>query len=179
MQSLNTLHPFYQVQQTTPNAQIKPYNLLVRHAGLQVVILAERILEAVLAPLHMLTLVSTQPLNRDVDQAVGAGTWVIAGTLPPHGTTKTSILDVVDLLTRDLRRVVGDHGAGCWVVGPRCDGLRVVEDLGASFGKSLGSLVSRCSGTGNIDVSDSFMSAGRLRLDQVKCAHSLCIACSK
>ena len=119
------------------NAQTNPSNLLVRHARLQVVILAIRVLEAVLALLHMLALVPTQSLDRDVDQAVAAVPWVVAGALPPHGTTKTRVLDVVDLLTRDLRRVVGDHGAGCWVVGPGCYGLRVVEDLSAGLGESL------------------------------------------
>jgi hypothetical protein len=115
----------------------KPSNLLVRHARLQVIVLAIRILKAVLALLHVLGLVASQPLNREVDQAVGAGTRVIAGALPPHGTAKTGVLDVVDLLARDLRRVVGNHGAGCWVVGPGRDGLRVLEDLGAGLGECL------------------------------------------
>jgi hypothetical protein len=85
----------------------------------------------------MLGLIPTQSLDCDVDQAITAGTRVIARALPPHGTTKAGVLDVVDLLARDLRRVVRDHGAGCWIVGPGCDGLGVVEDLGAGFGESL------------------------------------------
>jgi hypothetical protein len=85
----------------------------------------------------MFALVATKALNSDVDQAVAADPWVVARALPPHGTAKAGVLDVVDLLARDLRRVVGDHGAGCWVVGPGRDGLRVVEDLGAGLGESL------------------------------------------
>jgi hypothetical protein len=127
-----------QIQQPIKrNSQIEHSDLLIGHARLQVVILAIRILEAVLALLHMLALVASQPLNREVDQAVAAGTRVIAGALPPHGATKSGVLDVVDLLARDLRRIVGDHGARCWVVGPGRDGLRVVEDLGAGLGERL------------------------------------------
>ena len=136
------MHPIYPsstTHQKRPN-QTKPYHLLVPHTRLEIVILAVRVLKAVLALLHMLGLIPTQSLYRDVDQTVAAGTRVVAGALPPHGTTETGVLDVVDLLTRDLRRVVRDHGAGCWVVGPGCDSLRVVEDLGAGFGESLGML---------------------------------------
>jgi hypothetical protein len=176
------MHPFQPRSNNSSkkkNAQTVPSNLLIRHARLQVVILAIRILEAVLALLHMLALVASQPLNREVDQAVAAGTRVIAGALPPHGATKTGVLDVVDLLARDLRRVVGDHGAGCWVVGPGRDGLRVVEDLGAGLGERLWILLVDVVGLSILMRVIGSCPGEGFRLDQVKCAHSLRIACSK
>lgn len=111
--------------------------LLIRHAGLQVIILTLRVLQAILALLHVLPLVSAQSLHRDVDQAVRAGTGVVARELPPHGAAEASVLDVIDLLARDLRIVVRDHGAGCGVVGPGRDGLVIVVDLGVGLGEGL------------------------------------------
>jgi len=131
------MHPSQQTQRTTTAAQTDPHNLLVRHTRPQVVILTGGILETVLTLLHVLASVPTQTLHREIDQALATVARVVAGTLPPHGTTKTGVLDVLDLLARNLRRVVGDHGARCWVVGPGRDGLGVFVDLGASFGESL------------------------------------------
>lgn len=53
-------------------------SLLIGHARLQVVVLTLWVLQAVLALLHVLALVPTQPLHRDVDQAISARAWVVA-----------------------------------------------------------------------------------------------------
>jgi len=85
--------------------ETKP-GLLVRHTGLQVIILALRVLQAVLTRLHVLALVATQSLHCDVDQAIRGRCWLVTGKLPPHSTTEGGVLDILDLLARHLRRVV-------------------------------------------------------------------------
>jgi len=111
--------------------------LLIRHTRLQVVVLAERVLQTVRALLHVLAPKPTESLRRDVDQTIRAVCWFVTRSLPPHSTTKMSVLDVVDFLGYYLWRVVGDHGAGSRIVTPRCDGLSVVEDRGVGLGKDL------------------------------------------
>lgn len=101
-------------------------HLLIRHPAPEVIILALRILQAILAPLHMLPLIAPQTLNGNIDQAIRAVARVIARSLPPHGAAQADVLDVLDFLAGDLRVVVGDHGAGGGVVGPGGDCLGVV-----------------------------------------------------
>jgi hypothetical protein len=111
--------------------------LLIRHPRLQIIILTQRVLQTILALLHMPRLIPAQALHGKIDQTLRTVAWMIARQFPPHGTAKAGVLDVLDFLAGDLRVVVRDHGAGGGVIGPGCYCLRVVEDLGVGLGEGL------------------------------------------
>jgi hypothetical protein len=111
--------------------------LLINHPRLQIIILTQRVLQAILALLHMPRFIPAQALHSKIHQTLRTVTGVVTRQFPPHCTAETGVLDVLDFLARDLRVVVRDHGAGGGVVGPGCYCLRVVEDLGVGLGEGL------------------------------------------
>lgn len=88
------------------------------HALPQVVVLALRVVEAVLRPLHVLPFVSSEPLHSQIDQTVASR--LVAAALPPHCASQVSRLDIVDFCHGVLGIVVGHHCLGLGVVAPGC-----------------------------------------------------------
>lgn len=101
-------------------------SLLSRHSCTQVIVLALRIVEHVVAVLHMLAPITTETLCDYLDQAFVATCGLVSACFPPHCSAQRLVLDVLNLFGRDLRRVIGYHGLRGIVVAPACDCLFIV-----------------------------------------------------
>jgi hypothetical protein len=128
-----------------------PRPSLPSHPTPHILIFTPRVLQTILLPLHIPPLKPTQPINNDSNQTTLMVDGMVSRALPPHRPTQPHALDILDLLRRDLRRIIRDHDLCVGIVGPGGDGLGVVVHLGAEAWDSLcdaKSLVIGLGGTG-------------------------------
>jgi len=90
--------------------------LLVRKLVPEVVVLAMRILQAIVQFLHMLAPIASHTIdNQSNDTSLSDS---ISTALPPHGAAQPSLLDVVYFCCRGGWVVVGNHYAGRGIIAP-------------------------------------------------------------